>query len=256
MRAKSHRYTLNDEKEKNIQSRKKTFFQTISSILVLVCSLYVCYSDNPKLNFFKNYIRTSLNVSTDISEAKAFAKNIYKKNVKIKKEDNNEIFEETQIDEQDVIVKDETVIEYPNEEKKLDESIMPAFKNPTEGEITSVFGVRIHPVTNVSTTHTGIDIAGNFNQCVISAAEGRVLKCREDEINGKYIIIEHNGGYQSAYAHLNEICVTEGEWVDDNTKIGLMGESGMATGVHLHFEIKKDNERLDPEEFVKYNHRG
>ena len=77
----------------------------------------------------------------------------------------------------------------------------------------------------------------------------------EDSANGKYVIIEHTGGYTTAYAHLNKICVTEGEYVDNNTKIGQMGESGIATGVHLHFEIKKNGERLNPENFVLYKHK-
>lgn len=267
---KSHRYTYTSKEEnksKKMSFEKKTALQSISSILILACSLYVCYSDNPKLEFFKNYIRSSLNISTDISEAKAFAKDIYQKSgiEKIYKEKNddenleqtneakipveNEVFEDTQ--------EDKTVIEYPQEDVKIsNENVMPAFANPTQGEITSAFGTRIHPITGAQNTHTGIDIAGILDQTVISAAEGTVIKCAEDNNNGKYIIIKHTGGYTSAYAHLNKICVTEGEWVDNNTKIGQMGSSGVSTGVHLHFEIKKDNERLNPEDFVKYKHRG
>jgi len=133
---------------------------------------------------------------------------------------------------------------------------MPAFRNPTEGKISSVFGQRVHPVTGADGNfHTGIDIAGVMNQTVISAAEGKVIKTGEDSANGKYVIVEHTGGYTTAYAHLNKICVTEGEYVDNNTKIGQMGESGIATGVHLHFEIKKNGERLNPENFVLYKHK-
>lgn len=253
MGAKSHRYTLKDGNKKS----KKTFFQTVSSIIILALSLYVSYSDNPKLEFFKNYIKASLSVSTDMTEAKAYAKNIFDK----KEENKNEVISDNEIsdtkDNEEIVLVEAENIEYPIEEQiTKEEDVMPAFRNPTEGEITSPFGVRTHPISGVSDTHTGIDIAGSLNQCVISAAKGKVIKCAEDNSNGKYIIIEHSMGYQSAYAHLNEICVIEGEWVDDNTKIGLMGSTGVSTGVHLHFEIKKDNQRLDPEEFVKYNHRG
>ena len=254
MKAKSHRYTSKDENEK--RKSKKTFFQTVSSLIILALSLYVNYSDNPKLEFFKNYIRTSLSVSTDISEAKAYAKNIFDK----KTNSDDEIIDDVDIsnmeENESVIFTETNNIEYPIEENVPKDDAVPAFRNPTEGEITSPFGVRIHPISGITDTHTGIDIAGNLNQCVISAAEGKVIKCAEDNNNGKYIIVEHSQGYQSAYAHLNEICVIEGEVVDDNTKIGLMGSTGVSTGVHLHFEIKKDNQRLDPEQFVKYNHRG
>lgn len=266
MGTKSHRYTLNEsEKTKKMSFEKKTVIQSIISVILLVCSLYVCYTDNQSFNFIKKYIRSSLDISTDVSYAKDFALNMYEKSgiknfYKDKSDDTNQTDEvNTDIIQQEIeitqIQEDRTIIEYPKQENNYDENIMPSFRNPTDGEITSLFGARIHPVTGVQNTHTGIDIAGVLDQTVISAAAGRVIKCGEDDNNGKYIIIKHTGGYQSAYAHLNKICVIEGEEVDNNTKIGLMGSSGVSTGVHLHFEIKKDNERLDPEQFVKYKHR-
>ncbi|UKI35239.1 MAG: M23 family metallopeptidase [Clostridiales bacterium] len=136
----------------------------------------------------------------------------------------------------------ETVNTPPAETKpQTNPDAMPAFRNPTEGKISSVFGGRVHPVTGADGNfHTGIDIAGIMNQTVISAAEGKVIKTSEDSANGKYVIIEHTGGYTTAYAHLNKICVTEGEYVDNNTKKSVRwAKSGIATGVHLHFEIKK-----------------
>ncbi len=268
MGTKSHRYTLGEnQKKKKLSFEKKALVQSIASILILVGSLYVCYSNNPKLDFAKKYIRSSLDISTDVSYAKAFAIDVYQKSgiknfYKQKNNDeqnNNEDKVNTNVIQQEIeiteIEEDKTVIEYPKQENDYNQNIMPAFANPTQGEITSPFGTRIHPITGMENTHTGIDIAGVLDQTVISAAPGRVIKCGEDNNNGKYIIIKHTGGYQSAYAHLNKICVVEGEEVDNNTKIALMGSSGVSTGVHLHFEIKKDNERLDPEQFVKYKHR-
>ena len=246
---------------------------------ILGASVFACNSNFPYSENFKTYIKRSLNVSTDISKVKSAASFAIKKsgldsievikniddrlnegnvqNSEIPNESDAEAASENIEPPSETASEIETVNTPPAETKpQTNPDAMPAFRNPTEGKISSVFGGRVHPVTGADGNfHTGIDIAGIMNQTVISAAEGKVIKTSEDSANGKYVIIEHTGGYTTAYAHLNKICVTEGEYVDNNTKIGQMGESGIATGVHLHFEIKKNGERLNPEDFVLYKHK-
>ena len=129
------------------------------------------------------------------------------------------------------------------------------FKVPTEGEITSVFGSRIHPMSGDTKPHTGIDIAAPAGQTVISAAEGMVTKTGYDDANGHYIVVKHTEELTTVYAHLSKVCVSENEAVDDNTKIGEVGSSGISTGPHLHFEIKLNQESVNPENYITLTHR-
>lgn len=287
MGANRLRYSRPNEKSdspKGCGIAKKLVFQTFASVCILGASVFACNSSFPYSENFKTYIKRSLNVSTDISKVKSAASFAIKKSgldsfeaiKNIGDRLNEENIQNPDVpNEYDAEAASEN-IEPPSEttEHKIETAqnipaetkpqtnpepnpdAMPAFRNPTEGKISSVFGGRVHPVTGADGNfHTGIDIAGIMNQTVISAAEGKVIKTGEDSANGKYVIVEHTGGYTTAYAHLNKICVTEGEYVDNNTKIGQMGESGIATGVHLHFEIKKNGERLNPEDFVLYKHK-
>lgn len=282
MSASKLRYSSRNEKTDSAKGHgiaKKFAFQTLASVCILGASVFACNSNFPYSENFKTYIKRSLNVSTDISKVKSAASFAIKKsgldsievikniddrlnegnvqNPEIPSESDAEAASEKIEPPSETAPEIETVKNAPAETTpQTNPDAMPAFRNPTEGKISSVFGGRVHPVTGADGNfHTGIDIAGVMNQTVISAAEGKVIKTGEDSANGKYVIIEHTGGYTTAYAHLNKICVTEGEYVDNNTKIGQMGESGIATGVHLHFEIKKNGERLNPENFVLYKHK-
>ena len=282
MSASKLRYSSRNEKTDSAKGHsfaKKFAFQTVASVCILGASVFACNSNFPYSENFKTYIKRSLNVSTDISKVKSAASFAIKKsgldsievikniddrlneenvqNSEIPNESDAEAASENIEPPSETASEIETVNTPPAETKpQTNPGAMPAFRNPAEGKISSVFGERVHPVTGADGNfHTGIDIAGIMNQTVISAAEGKVIKTSEDSANGKYVIIEHTGGYTTAYAHLNKICVTEGEYVDNNTKIGQMGESGIATGVHLHFEIKKNGERLNPEDFVLYKHK-
>lgn len=96
--------------------------------------------------------------------------------------------------------------------------------------------------------HDGLDLAATKNAPIYAAAGGRVIYTGRDFNGfGKLIIIEHQGDrWASFYAHLNDFAVREGQWVNAGQKIGLMGKTGNASGVHLHFEIRKDRSPVDP----------
>lgn len=131
-----------------------------------------------------------------------------------------------------------------------------SFCVPTNGEITSVFGERIHPINGTETLHTGIDIGASYGDTVISAAPGTVYSTGSDDANGKYVIIKHSEEFTTVYAHLSKISVSEGETVDANTKIGEVGSTGISTGPHLHFEIKINSKSVNPEEYISIKHRS
>jgi len=145
--------------------------------------------------------------------------------------------------------------ESKEEPNQIEETKEVVFKVPTEGEITSAFGSRIHPMSGNTKPHTGIDIAAPSGQTIISSAEGMVTKTGYDDANGHYVVIKHSEELTTIYAHLSKICVSENEAVDDNTKIGEVGSSGISTGPHLHFEIKLNQESVNPENYITLKHR-
>lgn len=147
----------------------------------------------------------------------------------------------------------EESVENKKGDSKAEETV--TFKVPTDGEITSEFGSRIHPVSGSVLTHTGIDIAAPMGQTVISAAKGKVSATGSDNANGNYVVVKHSDEYTTVYAHLSKISVSADELVDDNTKIGEVGSSGVSTGPHLHFEVKLNNESVNPENYITLAHR-
>lgn len=127
----------------------------------------------------------------------------------------------------------------------------PDFILPLSGTVTSAFGDRTNPITNLKEHHTGIDIDINNGTDVIAAEGGKVIKVSFDERFGNYIIIEHNKAFKTCYAHLAEITKEEGMQVLKGEKIGVAGDTGVVTGKHLHFEIRKNDERVNPKIYIE-----
>ena len=120
------------------------------------------------------------------------------------------------------------------------------FSNPTRGRLTSVFGTRW------GAKHTGIDVAASTGTTVAAADGGKVTFASSNGSYGNLIIIDHENGYQTYYAHLNKFSVKKGDRVYKGQKIGEMGNTGRSTGPHLHFEVRKSGTPINPLGFVKY----
>ena len=115
--------------------------------------------------------------------------------------------------------------------------------------ITSRFGLRIHPITGVQKSHTGIDIGAGAGTNVLAAAPGVVTMASWNGGYGNCVMIDHGNGYQTLYAHMSSITVANGAAVSAGTVVGLVGSTGVSTGPHLHFEIFASGARVDPEQF-------
>lgn len=126
----------------------------------------------------------------------------------------------------------------------------PTFRPPAEGEITSAFGMRNHPLNNSESIHYGVDIAGNYGDCVISSLPGTVEETGFDTNLGNYVKVRHSEKLQTVYGHLSEILVKKGEVVDGNTRIGSIGSSGAATGPHVHLEVRVDGVCVNPADYL------
>ena len=122
---------------------------------------------------------------------------------------------------------------------------------PLDGEITSAFAERQDPLTAQADYHLGIDIAGT--EKIMAAKDGVVEAVKEGSSYGKYIKIRHTDTLETLYAHCSEIKVSEGEKVKARQVIALAGDTGRATGVHLHFEVRVNGECVDPMEFLNAN---
>lgn len=112
--------------------------------------------------------------------------------------------------------------------------------------ISSGFGMRKHPFYKVRNFHTGIDFAEAKGTPVYSTGNGVVIRKGYDSGYGYFLEIEHSGGFRSFYAHLNCIWVDAGDWVSIAQQIASVGNTGVSTGSHLHYEIRKGNRYLNP----------
>lgn len=120
-------------------------------------------------------------------------------------------------------------------------------KKPVKGGITtSGFGDTI----SRTASHNGHDWAVNTGTKVRAAAEGVVELAYFSESYGYNILINHNNGFKTRYAHLSEVKVSKGEKVEQSQAIALSGSTGFSTGPHLHFEVVKDGKRVNPIEYV------
>ena len=116
--------------------------------------------------------------------------------------------------------------------------------------LTSPFGYRTNPVSGNYGFHTGVDLAVAENTPVAAAYGGVVTDSGESDVWGKYVLIEHSDGFETYYCHLNDIYAPEGTVLRSGETLGLVGSTGWSTGPHLHFEVRIDGVRVDPEPLV------
>lgn len=121
---------------------------------------------------------------------------------------------------------------------------------PTRGDIIRHFGSNKHPKWKTVTTSIGVDIEAEFGQEVRATCRGVVTAITWLRGRGNIIIINHMGGYFTVYTHLSQIFVQIDQSVEEGQVIGNVGDSGSLRGPMLHFEIWKNNQALDPEEWI------
>lgn len=121
---------------------------------------------------------------------------------------------------------------------------------PVSGTMTSSFGYREHPVEGEERFHYGVDLAADTGTAISCFADGVVTAVGESSSYGKYCIVTHAGGYSTLYAHCSRVTVSSGAAVTEGQKIAEVGETGMATGPHLHFELHRDGTYLNPIYYV------
>ncbi|MHA7965778.1 peptidoglycan DD-metalloendopeptidase family protein [Paenibacillus sp. CAU 1782] len=132
------------------------------------------------------------------------------------------------------------------QQKRTTVDAYPSYWPANSRQLTSGFGYRKDPFTGRATFHAGIDINGKSGDAVFSAADGTVSSTGYDTQFGNYVAIDHLGGLQTLYMHLQSIVAVKGDTVVRGEKIGTIGSSGRSTGAHLHFQIMQSSEPVNP----------
>ena len=119
--------------------------------------------------------------------------------------------------------------------------------------ISSFFGYRPDPIYKVEKFHSGIDFSAALGTDTYATGDGVVADVERNEWGyGNLVVIDHGYGYKTRYAHLHKAAVRKGQKVKRGQKIGTIGDSGKTTGVHLHYEVLKNDVQVDPINFF-YN---
>jgi len=130
----------------------------------------------------------------------------------------------------------------------------PTIRPILTGRLTDKFGMRLDPFIERRKHHDGIDISAEVGTEVYAAAAGVVEKAitNYEPFNGygKEVIIDHGYGFKTRYGHLSEVLVHPGQRVNRWDMVGKVGETGRATGPHLHFEVLRDNVAVNPESYI------
>ncbi len=115
-----------------------------------------------------------------------------------------------------------------------------------EGTISSDYGNRMHPIFEEERFHTGVDLAVDMGVVIKASAGGAVTLSESFNGYGLTVIIDHGHGLSTLYGHASELLVKAGDIVKANDPIALVGSTGISTGPHLHFEVRQDNQHIDP----------
>ena len=118
--------------------------------------------------------------------------------------------------------------------------------SPVAGRITSGFGYRYHPILHFSRFHSGIDFGARWGSPILAAADGQVTAAGYSGGYGRQVRIAHEGGMMTTYSHMSSILASPGLPVRQGQVIGYVGSSGLSTGPHLHFEVRRNGRPVNP----------
>ncbi|MBD1825823.1 peptidoglycan DD-metalloendopeptidase family protein [Cyanobacteria bacterium FACHB-DQ100] len=124
------------------------------------------------------------------------------------------------------------------------------FNLPSEGPITSPFGYRMHPILGYQRFHAGLDFGADYGAPILAADRGVVIFAGWYGGYGNSVILDHGNGITTMYAHAQELYVSDGQTVERGKAIATTGSTGLSTGPHLHFEVRKDGEPVDPMNYL------
>ncbi len=125
------------------------------------------------------------------------------------------------------------------------------FIMPANGRLTSGYGYRRHPIYRVRKFHTGVDIAAPTGAPIRCGGDGTVVHASRWGGYGRCIIVDHGGNLATLYGHCSRVAVTKGQSVTKAQVIGYVGSTGVSTGPHLHFEVRRNGRHTNPKPFLE-----
>ena len=117
---------------------------------------------------------------------------------------------------------------------------------PVAGRITSYFGYRYHPILHFTRFHAGLDFGASWGSPIVAAADGQVVGAGWTGGYGRQVRIAHGGGVLTSYSHMSSIVAEPGSFVHAGQLIGYVGSSGLSTGPHLHYEVRRGGQPVNP----------
>ena len=252
---------VNSEKDKkDIKLLKKMIIQ----ILVCVALYLIIYTiQNNKYVFsedFTNKANEILSYDTNFFElynnVKNSVINLFNKDNENSKENNNvnaiggaeENSNSQEIDVSEPQVEKQELSQVEQDIQNIKNTT--TFVKPVEGVISSKFGQRDTATGSVPKNHTGTDIAANLGTKIVSATDGEVVLSSEEGDYGKHLKIQI-GEVSIIYAHCNNLYVKQGDMVKQGQEIAEVGSTGNSTGPHLHFEIRYQERKIDPQSILE-----
>jgi len=142
---------------------------------------------------------------------------------------------------------DEATVDYFDENGRSAKKFL--MRKPiVEGQLRSGFGMRRHPVLRYSKMHTGIDYSNRIGTPILAAGNGTVISAAWDAGYGRRVEIQHANGYVTTYSHMSRFArnIQAGSRVRQGTIIGFLGNTGLSTGPHLHYEVIVNDRYVDP----------
>jgi murein DD-endopeptidase MepM/ murein hydrolase activator NlpD len=142
---------------------------------------------------------------------------------------------------------DDGIVDYYDENGKSAKKFL-LRKPVVNGIMRSGFGLRRHPLLGYTKMHTGVDWAAPTGTPIYAAGNGTIEKAGWESGYGKFVLIKHNNGYETAYGHMTAFArgIDEGTKVRQGQVIGFVGSTGLSTGSHVHFEIRINGRFVDP----------
>lgn len=228
---------------------KKLTIQTLVSVCIFT-GLFMFLNNNTYSEIVKN--KTNEILSYNIDFKNLYTQFLNKENTRIEEIESSDLAEEQsqviETQEETLSIEENILTEEASSLNQMGEDATYIKQNismikPLTGTITSRYGLRenVEPLY-----HTGIDIAANTGTVIIAAMEGTAEVVSTEGSYGKHIKIT-NGEVSTLYAHCNNIYIKQGDYINQGQQIAEVGSTGNATGPHLHFEIIRNNQFIDPD---------
>lgn len=121
---------------------------------------------------------------------------------------------------------------------------------PVSGQVTSSFGMRIHPTTRTRRFHAGVDFGARRGSSIVAALGGKIIFAGWKRGYGLMVILDHGNGMKTVYAHCSRVFAKKGQVVTKGFRIAKVGSTGVATGAHLHFEVRVKGNVRNPKRYL------